>query len=238
MITSYILVLGFSSWLITTLLLFVSKRFGKLFGNPLLVSSGFVMLLPLLGFMVVVGAPAPMLVGCILLAGSHFTRAGGYLPIIARFGVPVIAALLTSMHLTLPALGTVPPVALQLGAVVVLFVYALSADYLPPRLAPASLSLLAVAAPLLAAPFFGAPSYIALDILILASALLGANMASYGIASIAIARQPIGLLLGWLMVEAATHGAWIPAAISLCIYGSAIGLQLARPRTELEPYAS
>ena len=237
MITSYILVLGFSAWLLATLLLYVSQRFGKLFGNPLLVSPGFVLLIPLLGFMVVVAAPAPVLVGCLLLAGAHLTRAGGYLPGIARFGVPAVAALLANMHLTMPVIDRVPPIAFDGVAMLALFGYALSADHLPPRLAPASLAILASALPLAAAPLFGAPSYIALDVLILASVLMGANMAAPGIASMAIARQPLGLLLGWLTAVAATEGAWIPAGVSLLIYAGSIGMEFTRTSTELEPYA-
>lgn len=238
MVTSYILVLGFSSWLLATLLLYVAHRFGKLFGNPLLVSTGFVLLIPLLGFMVVVAAPAPMLVGCLLLAGSHLTRAGNYLPSIARFGVPAVAALLASVHLTMPVIDHAPAIVLQLLAILALFAYALSADHLPARLAPASMHLFTAALPLVAAPFFGAPSYIALDVLILASVLMGANMASPGSASVAIARQPVGLILGWLTMVAATEGAWIPAIISLLIYSAGIGMTFTRPSTELEPYAS
>jgi hypothetical protein len=237
MITAYILVLGFSAWLLATLLLYVTKRFGKLFGNPLLISTGFVLLVPLLGFMVVVAAPAGVLVGCVLLAGSHLTRAGGYLPTIARFGVPVVAALLAGMHLVMPTIPQAPPIALHLIAMFVLFGCAVSADRLPSRLAPASFSLLAAALPLVAAPLFGAPSYLALDVLILASVLMGANMASAGNASVAIARQPFGLILGWLAIAAAVHGAWIPAVLTLLIYGGSIAMELARPSTQLEAYA-
>ena len=237
MITSYILVLGFSAWLITASMLYVTKRFGKLFGNPLLVSAGFVMLLPLLGFMVVVAAPAPVLIGCLLLAGAHLTRRGDYLPAIARFGVSAVAALLASSHLAMPVIAHAPVVALHLLALLALFGYALGAAHLPARLAPGSIALLATALPLVAAPLFGAPSYIALDVLIFASVLMGANMTMPASASITIANQPAGLLLGWLTIEAATQGAWIPAVISLLIYGGSIGLNLTRATTQIEAYA-
>ena len=238
MVTSYILVLGVSAWLLAALLIYVSKRFGKLFGNPLLISPGFVLLLPLLGFLVVVAAPASMLVGCVLLAGSHLTRAGGFVPGIARWGVPLIAALLATAHVSPPVIGHLPPVALQLGALLLLFLYALAADRLPKQLAPMSLASLVCLLPLIAAPLLGAPSFIALDALLLASVLLGANMAAIGTASAAIARQPIGLLLGWLCVTAATQGGWIPAVISLLLYGVSIAMHAKHPPMELESYAS
>ena len=239
MITSYILILGFSAWLFATLLLYVSKRFGKLFGNPLLVSPGFVMLIPLLGFLVVVEAPATLLVGCLFLAGSHLTRARGYLPQVAQFGVPVIAALLASSNLLMPVIANAPPLALYAIATLVLFGYALSADHLPSRLAPTSLSLLATCLPLIAAPLFGAPSYIAIDVLLLASILMGANMVMTSTASIIIVRQPCSLILGWLAVESATQGAWIPAALSLLVYGGGVAMEWVHPSsTDLESYAA
>lgn len=219
------------------MLIYVSKRFGKLFGNPLLISPGFVALIPLIGFLVVVSAPASMLVGCILLAGMHLTRAGEYLPTIARWGVPLIAGILASLSLVIPVVENAPAIALHLMALVVLFAYGFSGSLLPSRLAPVSISVLAAALPLLAAPFFGAPSYIAIDILILAGVLLGANMAAVGSASAGIARQPFGLLLGWLAVNAATHGAWIPAVISLLVYGGALVREFTRTTTELEAHA-
>jgi hypothetical protein len=238
MITTYILVLGVSAWLLAFLLLYVSKRFGKLFGNPQLVSAGFILLLPLLGFLTIVAAPPTMLVGCILLAGAHLTRTGGYLPTIARWGVPLIAAVLAGTHLPMVSIVHIPPIVPHLAALLVLFGYAWSADYLPSRLAPASIGILACAIPLLAAPFFGAPSYIAVDILILSSALLGANMMVGADASIIIARQPFGLILGWLAVAAATYGAWIPAVISLLIYGAFLAKTLATSSMEREAHAS
>ena len=237
MITSYILVLGFSAWLLATALLYVAARFGKLFGNPLLVSAGFVMLLPLLGFMVVVAAPAPVLVGCLLLAGAHLTRRGDHLPAIARFGVPVIAALLASMHLPMPVIDHAPVVALHVLAILALFGFALGGAYLPARLAPGSTALLLTALPLLAAPFFGAPSFIALDVLILASVLMGTVMVASPLASMNIALQPIGLLLGWLILVAATHGAWITALASLLVYAGSIGYALTHHRSAREAYA-
>ncbi len=237
MITSYIIVLALSGWLVAFLLTYVAKRFGKLFGNPLLISPGFVLLLPLLGFLVVVAAPATLLVGCLLLAGSHLTRASGHLPPIAQWGVPLITAILVATHLTLPVIPRVPPLALDAAAMFVLFAYAWSAEHLPARLAPASMPVLAAALPLIATPFFGAPSFIAVDIVILASILLGTNMVAAGNASVAIARQPFGLILGWLTVVAATHGAPIPAAVSVLVYGACLARSFAQPGTELEPYA-
>lgn len=238
MITSYIIVLALSAWLLALLLIYVTKRFGKLFGNPQLISAGFVLLVPLLGFLTVVAAPPTMLVGCILLAGAHLTRAGGYLPPIARWGVPLIAGVLAGTHMVLPVIAQIPPIVPHLAALLALFAYAWSADHLPTRLAPASLGILACAIPLLAAPFFGAPSYIAVDIVILASVLLGTNMMAKADVSIAIARQPFGLILGWLTATAAMQGAWIPATISLLAYVSFIAKTFMTSSMELEAHAS
>jgi hypothetical protein len=229
MITSYILVLGISAWLTTVGFTYVAARLGQLMGNKALIPPGLTLALPILGFLSVVAAPAPMLIGCVLLVGAHFMRAGGYLPPIARWGVPLVAAVLATSNLVLPAIAHVPPVALHLAALVFIFAITFAAETTSEQFTPTSIGMLACLMPLITAPLMGAPSFIAVDIVIIASSILGASILIKATSpNIALVRQFMALIIGWLIVTSATHGAWIPAMISLLMYGGSIAYTMAR----------
>ena len=237
MITSYILVLGISALLTVMGLTYVAARLGQLMGNPNLIPAGLALLLPILGFLAVVAAPAPMLIGGMLLIGAYLVRPAGYLPPIARWGVPLVAALLTLSTITLPTIAHVPPVVFLLAAMTFIFAITFAADFTPEPFAPASTGMLICLLPLIAASLLGAPSFIAVDIVIIASAILGASILMKE-NSIAIARQPIALITGWLIVTAAAHGAWLPASISLLVYGGTIAYAMTRNHSAMVPHAS
>lgn len=81
--------------------------------------------------------------------------------------------------------------------------------------------LVAALVPLLAAPFLSAPAYIALDAAILIASLLGVLTATRFRARLATV-TPFLLIFIWLIAIAVLHGAFIPAIISLLVYGAFI----------------
>ena len=81
---------------------------------------------------------------------------------------------------------------------------------------------MAIVLPLLAAPLMGAPAFIALNVAIIMCALLAALMALCANIDMYATRGSLALIAGWLMLESASHGAWIPALLALLAYGGAI----------------
>ena len=229
MITSYILILCLSVWLAVMALAYVGGRLHRVLKGATAFPDGISLLGPVLVFLVVVAASPSMLVGCALLAGAHLTRSGAHLPRIARFGTPIIASLLALSTLPIVAIGPVPATAVYAIAALVMVAMLIMADRLPASVTLGGTGLLLSLLPLIAAPLMGAPSYIALDIALVASGLLAAQMSAVEGAQLRLARQPLVLILGWLMVEAALHGAWVPTMVSLLVYGAFVAYALSTP---------
>ncbi len=238
MITSYLLILCLSAWLMAYLLLRLMDRLARLLKHPLAAApAGVVALCSTLAFLVVAAAPAPVIVGALLLLGGQFLARQHYLPPVALWGIPLLAAALAASSVTLPAVAGAPPL-LRVGvAALGLYTIALGGARLPSSLTLGAAGLLLTLLPLLAAPWLGAPSFLALDVALIGSALLGALMACGGAASLGLARAPFGLLCGWLMLVAVSHGAWVPAAISLLVYAACIAYGLSRTDHD-DPHAS
>lgn len=227
MITSYIIVLCFSAWLVAYGVAQIAKRLVSLLGPAAMVSPALCIVLPMLAFLAVVAAPPALLVAALVLLAMPLLV--GERERFKRRAVMMLAALLVAVSVTLPVVATIPAWATMCGMFVLLFAVVFTADYTAQDAHAVHGSMLIVWLPLLAAPFMGAPSYIALDIAIMASCLLAASMALLSSTSFASARGPLALITGWLILETAAHGAWVPALLSILPYGGAIAYGLLRP---------
>lgn len=236
MITSYILLLSISAWVAAFLLLQVGRRVATLLGVPAYRLAGMVLAVVVIGFLVVVAAPAPLLAGAVLVLVAPVLRRVGYLPAIANWAIPLLAALLAASSQALPDFAELPPMALKLLAALALLGMVLSSAKLPVASAPFSVGLLACSLPLLAAPFLGAPSFVALDVALVASALLGVVMVKDA-GNVALARAPLALILGWMLLVALAHGAAMAAAVSALAYGAFLAYGLNHSRNQAAPYA-
>lgn len=225
MVALYIPVLCLSAWLAAYALLRVTNRFYKLLGLRYALPAGVFVLVSTLAFLVIVAAPAPVIVGAMLLGGMQMKRV---LPPIAHWGLPLIAAMFAASTVHLPTIAHVPPMALQCLALIGIFAVTMAGHRLPDGFTPCSSSLLLTLAPLLAAPFLGAHGSVALDVGLIASAILGAAMASGTHAAMGLARLPLALITGWLMVEATAGTGYIATALSLLVYGGVIAFGATR----------
>lgn len=225
MVALYIPVLCISAWLAAYALLRVADRFYKLLGLRYALPAGIFVLLSTLAFLVVVAAPAPVIIGAILLACMQMKH---MLPPIAHWGVPLVAAMLTAATVPLPAIANLPPMVLQCLALAGIFTITMAGYKLPDSFMPCSSGLLLTLLPLLAAPFLGAHSSVALDVGLIASAILGAAMATGAHATMGLARLPLALITGWLMIEASAGTGFIAAAVSLLVYAGVITFGLTK----------
>ncbi len=227
MLTAYIFILTFSAWLAAYGLLRVAQRLMRMTSAPLRLSEGGFALVCAILFLVVVGAPAAMLVGVILLALHHLVNTRYYLPRLAVRGIPFLAVVMAVGSGTVPAVIGVPQPLIQALMVAILFAIIWLSPRTPSDLAGASIGWLGGLFPTLLAPLWGAPSFLAIDSALIAAALLGALMAAPHHASSGVARAPFALLIGWLMLAPAAHGFLIFSILSMLIYGAA--LAYARP---------
>lgn len=229
MVALYIPILCLSAWLAAYALLRVADRFYKLLGLRYALPAGAFVLLSVLAFLIVVAAPAPVIIGAILLAVMQMKQ---ILPPVAHWGVPLIAAMLAASTVHLPAIANLPPLALQCLALVGIFGVTVAGHKLPDAFAPCGAGLMFALAPLIAATCLGAHSSVALDVGLIASAILGAAMAAGPHATMGLARLPLALIAGWLMVEATAGTGYIAAALSLLIYAGVIALNATHPDDE------
>lgn len=226
MISSYILILCFSAWLSAYLLLRVNARFCAVVGPRAAVPPGVIALVSALAFLIVVAAPASMIVGALILTIAQIVALRHEIAAPARWAIYLLASAFAAASISFPTLAGIQPLALQALAGVVLLGISIAATRLPESLSASSLCLLVPTLPLLVAPLLGAPSYVAIDVALIASALLGAAYATKIRGSIGLARQPFALILGWLVLETAARGAWIAAALSLLLYAGAFAYAL------------
>ncbi|MDX2094947.1 MAG: hypothetical protein SFW64_03305 [Alphaproteobacteria bacterium] len=224
MMTAYILVLCFSTWLVVYGLTQLAQRLTRRWGAAPLLLAAPGIVLPLLGFLTVVAAAPAMLVAATLVLFSElfFARRHYRGPTPLRTGALLLAALLAVSTQSFPP-GLLPAPAWQALALAALAGMLWLAKYIPTPLEPASGGFLLVLLPLLLTPLvFGAPAFVALDSALVASSLLAALMAASGNMAVAALRAPLALITGWLMLAAATHGAWAGALLSLLIYGALV----------------
>ena len=237
MVLTYILILFVSSWFTAYALLRLAERMTVLLKQPQPIPAGVFALVAILAFLIVAAAPAPLIVGSLLLAGVGLLAERRNLPPIALWGTPLIAALLAFAATHGPEAGSLPPLATRSAGFLIPLALVLSARWMPNTVKPGSYVLIASVLPLIAAPFLGAPPYIALDSGLIIAALLGMLMAAPAHANLGLARPAYALILGWLMVQALAHGVWIPAVISLLVYVTAIAYVLSHEPKERN-YAS
>lgn len=235
MVTTYIIVLCLSAWLIAYGMAQVAKRLVAALGPAAMVSPTLCILLPMLAFLAVVAAPPALLVAALLLLVLPWVIGAWRQHVFMRGAACVSLAALVAVSVTLPVIADMPAWAMNAGAWVLLLAMLLTADYAASEAQAVSVSGLAVVLPLLIAPFMGAPSFVALDVAIMASCLLAALMALAPNAHFGPARGPFALIAGWLILEAAAHGAWVPALLSVLAYGGAIAYGLTRP-PRYEPF--
>ena len=223
MVTAYIIILLLSTALTAWAALRVMHRLGALFNTSDLVPAGLLAVVAILAFLTVVGAPAKLLVGAVLLVGLGLISNQRFLPKIARWGVPFIAVMLGLSTLTLPAIDKVPHAMVLAGAGVAWLAMVLGSNAGMDDAKTGSIAHIVTLLPLIASPFiFQTPSHVGLDAALIAAGLVGLLAAFRPGDVLGMARAPLALLLGWLMLEAASHGAWIAAIVSLLAWGGAI----------------
>jgi hypothetical protein len=231
MITSYILILCLSTWMLVVGLSQAAKRLAMLLGPSAMISPALCVALPIIAFLAVVGAAPALLVAALLVLIVGVVIGDRAPTLLVRFGVPVLAALLAASSIHFPEIAKLPMPAMVGGAAMALLALLLAAEKLPTQAGPASMGVIAALLPLLAAPFMGAPSYIALDVALIVSGLLAALIALGMAIHVAPMRAPFAIITGWLIIDAAAHGAGVPAGISVLMYGGAIAYGLMREPT-------
>jgi hypothetical protein len=231
MITSYMVILCLSTWLFAYGLSQLAKRMVKLLGPSAAAPSALGVLLPILAFLMVVGAAPAMLLGALLLLVVQ-VAVGLHRGLFVRLGLPLIAGLLTAATVAMPEVMKLPPHVLVVAAAAALTLLVIAAEWMPIAIRPASMGMVLALLPLVAAPLLGAPSYIALDVAIVFSALLAGVMVVEPQAHFTQARSPLALVVGWLMLEALTHGALLPVALSLLAYAATTVYGLMRRQTK------
>lgn len=223
MVAVYILILCLSTLFAAYASLRISQRLGWLISREtVLVSAGMMAIVAAIAFMVVVAVPAMVLVGALLMLGLASLQSRDMLPPFAYWGGVGIAVLLGVATLHLPTIVHVPAIALIAAAALGWYGISATSHHAPDALPLGTLAILAAIIPLIAAPLLGAPTSIAVDSALILSALLGALLANLPNPVLGVARAPFAYLLGWLMLQAALHGAWPAASISALAWGGAI----------------
>lgn len=183
---------------------------------------GWCAVLPAIGFLMVVGAPAPVLVSALLTGAALQFFPGRFESPLWLCALLVLAVLIGLSGLsapTEPRLAAVPVLAVAAvsGGVWMLLLFGMST--MPEGTGNVALgalpSLLAVAAaPLVAADAAGVTYDAAIILSALGGALLGGGYKlAFGLAP----RMALGVVLGYLPIWALWHGAWMAAAASLIL---------------------
>lgn len=181
-------------------------------------------------FLTVVGVPAMVLVGAIILVIGSVLAARHPLPRTAQLGIPCIAVMLGHATLALPSALPLSPLAASAAIIVAWVGFTFSSRALPPSSRVGSLGIIACLAPMLAAPLlFPAPDWLAIDSLLIAAAFAGIAVIRPATPSLAMAYPSCAFLLFWLLLQAALHGAWPLALISLLAWILAIAYATLRP---------
>lgn len=230
MISAYIIILCLSTFLASWAAARITLRIIAMLHLTLMPPLGLFAVTASILFLTVVGVPAMLLVGAILLVAGSVWVNYRRLPRIAHYGIPLIAVMLGGATLTLPALTTLPPLVLSALLVFMWYVFVLSSRALPPASHTGSLSVIACVVPIMAAPLlFSTPDWLAVDSLILAAAFAGIAIIRPATQSLGVAYPSVALLLFWLQLQTVLHGAWPLALISLLAWGLAIAYATLRP---------
>jgi hypothetical protein len=229
MVTTYTIILCFSACFTAFVLVRGAQLVARLSGLTDRLPAGAYILLSLLGFLMVAAAPAKLLSAMLLLTIAGVIGVFNYLPSIARWGMPLIAAVLASTSTPLPAIPGIPNAMVPLLAMGLLFALTMAAEHGADDTILGGSGVIAALLPLVVAPLiFGAPSYLALDAALVAAALAGGALAAPAGATLGFARAPFALLTGWLILRAVAYGAWPCALVSLAVTTVFIALYFMR----------
>lgn len=226
MITAYILLLCVSAFAMAGAGVWFGRRLLPMLGMA--PGMGVAALLPAVAFLIVVSAPAPLLVGTLVLSGMAAWRAHREDGLVAMLLLAALATLigLVGFHApTAPYLATLPPMAglALLGLVWFGFIFA-------GRFGNAhggffAYGALASLAAVATAPLFVPATHpLALDAALIAAALIGALLAGgYRLGIGTPARLGLGMLVSYLPLAAIWQGAWIAGLAGLAIWAIALG---------------
>lgn len=215
---SYIIILAISSGLCAWGIAFGATRAAAILQQPPKCSHGTAATLTAIAFLVVVAAPPPVMVGSLFLLVVGLLHARHAYPRFCRWVAPALAVAFGLTGLAFTPLPDLPVTAIigLTGLGWLLMTY--SGEALSEEFFPTTLVTVGALTPLLASSWFGGPTWIALDVALMISAFAGALIALGHPALSGIARSAIAYLTGWMIVEAALHNAWIPAAASLTVW--------------------
>jgi hypothetical protein len=198
-----------------------SRRLMPMLGRD--ICAGASMLLPALGFLMVVGAPAPMLAGATLLfaALALRPRRDDSIAVMLTLLLATVLIGLTGLPTpTAPYLAALPPLA-AFAAAGLLWLGIAGSGWFSSQPAPHfAYGLLASLAALAPAPLLAASAHtLTLDSAIVASAVVGALIAGCrGLHVGTASRMGVAFLLAGLQIMALWHGAWIAALASISIW--------------------
>jgi hypothetical protein len=226
-VASYILILCASTAFLAWAVAMAATRAVTLFGGPQKISHGSIALCCTIAFLVVVGAPAAILISALtLLATPALTRILASAPLL-HYGVPALAAAIGLSGLPLAAMGGLPVILIGALVAAMLLAITLSSTLLPESYTQSALCLTAPLLPLCVAPLFSSASYLTVDALLLIASLLATTRAHAAGASLGAARPALAFLVAAFIAMAALTGAWLAALVSLGAWGGALAYSLA-----------
>lgn len=184
------------------------------------IPTGLFAVLSAIGFLIIVAMPSTLAVASLLLV-----LVGGYsmrhpLPAYIQYAAPLVAVLLGLTTLHLPAISGLPLWLIYVGAAAMWLLTTFLATGLPNTPRGGSLAATLMLFPLAASSLFGeTPAFLALDALLLLAPLVGVLLAQSGPGTLGlVCRQPYGFLIGWLILVALAHHAFVGAGLSIGFY--------------------
>lgn len=225
----YILLLAFSAAFAAWASLRISRRLEVMLGTSV-IPAGLFAVLSAIGFLIIVAMPSPVAVAALLLVLQSSYSVRHPMPVYAQFGVPLIAVLMGLSALHLPAITGLPTWALYAGAAALWLLTTLMASRLPDTPREGSLAMSFILFPLAASSLFGeTPVFLALDALLLLAPLAGIVFARQSSSTLGLpCRQPYGFILGWMLVVALAHHAYVGAGLSIGFYLAVVLVGLVR----------
>ena len=223
MLIVYIIILLLSTALVSGMSLRLAHRVGGLFNTPDLVPAGFFTVIAMLAFLTVVTAPPALLVGVLVLVGFLLVRPPLFLLPMVRWAALIAVAMLGVSILIFPTIAMIPPLALMVCAGILLALFMGSSFHAPDDAKTGAVAFIAALLPLLVSPLvFPTPHHIALDAGLMIAAWVGLMAAYRAGDRLGMARAPLALLLGWLMLATAVYGAWVCSLVSVLAWCGAI----------------
>ncbi len=241
MLMVYTLILCVSALLMAWAAVRVARRVLPMLGLP--VRVGACVLVPATSFLMVLGAPAPMLMGAILIFVVLTMRARRHdvvlVPVLLMLAAVLIG--MTGLHApTATYLSALPAVSVSAAAGLLWFCLTGSAMFASASARMFLYGTLASVAVLGGAPLLvPATLPIAQDAAIFGCALLGVLLAGGGGFSIGLAgRLGVGFILAYLQLAALWQGAWVAGLASIAVWVVAIGWSWAQQDLTAERHAA